>query len=99
MALTTGQEEAYVWGAYFNATALADSALGQILSYTPLVPNYAWHGSAYGMGDFGNNGCYRGGSERVLQHYRSGLNSIPTTSLAGVALALSRSSSLSQSSS
>ena len=33
------------------------------------------------MGDFGNNGFYRfdGGNERVLQHYRSGLNSIPTT--------------------
>ena len=33
------------------------------------------------MGDFGNNGFYRfdGGTERVLQHYRSGLNSIPTT--------------------
>ena len=33
------------------------------------------------MGDFGNNGFLRfdGGNERVLQHYRSGLNSIPTT--------------------
>ena len=84
---TTGQEEAYIWGAWFgnngsrSAAALASSALNQILSYTPLVPNWAWHGSAYGMGDFGNNGFYRfdGGTERVLQHYRSGLNSIPTT--------------------
>ena len=102
---TTGQEEAFVWGTYFNATGLAASALGQILAYTPLVPNFAWHGSAFGMGDFSNNGhvarpnlrsavslrsmtcgnCrYRylrfdGGHERVLQHYRSGLNSIPTT--------------------
>ena len=61
-----------------SAAALASSALNQILSYTPLVPNWAWHGSAYGMGDFGNNGFYRfdGGTERVLQH-RSGLNSIP----------------------
>ena len=80
---TTGQEEAYVWGAWFGgesrpAAALAASALDQILAYTPLVPNWAWHGSAFGMGDFGNNGFYRG-SGRVLQHYRSGLNSIPST--------------------
>jgi len=78
---TTGQEEAYIWGTHFNSTTLADSALNQILAYTPLVPNWAWHGSAYGMGDFGNNGYIRfnGGTERVLQHYRSGLNSIPST--------------------
>ena len=98
---TTGQEEAYVWGAYFggagdaSAAALAASALDQVLAYTPLVPNFAWHGSAFGFGDFGNNGClpcvgappeappsccqFDGGSERVLQHYRSGLNAIPTT--------------------
>jgi len=83
---TTGQEEAYIWGAYFASTLgsaaaakLARSALDQILSYTPLVANWAWHGSAYGEGDFGNNGYYELGNERVLQHYRSGLNSIPTT--------------------
>jgi len=76
---TTGQEEAYVWGVYFNATALAQSALNQILAYTPLVPNWAYHGSAYGGGDFSNNGWLSRASERVLQHYRSGLNSIPST--------------------
>jgi hypothetical protein len=78
---TTGQEEAYVWGQYFKQGALAESALNQILAYTPLVPNFAWHGSAYGYGDFSNNGYIRfnGGSERVLQHYRSGLNAIPST--------------------
>eukprot|EP00947_MAST-08B_sp_MAST-8B-sp1_P005461 g5461.t1 len=78
---TTGQEEAYIWGRYFGETALASSALNQILAYTPLVPNWAWHGSAYGVGDFGNNGYVRfnGGTERVLQHYRSGLNAIPST--------------------
>merc|ERR1711957_286655 len=76
----TGQEEAYVWGRYFNASTLAESAFNQILAYTPLVPNFAWHGSAYGFGDFGHGGYVRfdGGNERVLQHYRSGLNSIPT---------------------
>jgi hypothetical protein len=64
---------------YFNATALAQSALNQILAYTPLVPNWAYHGSAYGGGDFSNNGWLSRASERVLQHYRSGLNSIPST--------------------
>ena len=79
---TTGQEEAYIWGKYFGEEKLALSSLNQILAYTPLVPNWAWHGSAFGFGDFSNNGVIRGangGGERVLQHYRSGLNSIPTT--------------------
>ena len=81
---TTGQEEGYIWGAYFakespKAKALALSSLNQILAYTPLVANFAWHGSAYGMGDFGNNGYIHRTNERVLQHYRSGLNSIPST--------------------
>ena len=75
---TTGQEEAYIWGRYFNNSALAMSSLNQILAYSPLVPNWAWHGSAFGEGDFGNNGVYRA-NERVLQHYRSGLNAIPPT--------------------
>lgn len=52
---TTGQEEAYVWGAWFSresllAAKLATSALDQILAFTPLVPNWAWHGSSYGIG-------------------------------------------------
>ena len=76
---TTGQEEAYIWGDYFGRSDLAASALNQILAHTPLVPNFAWHGSAFGEGDFGNNGAIDGGHERVLQHYRSGLNAIPTT--------------------
>lgn len=76
---TTGQEEAYIWGVYFNAAELAASALNQILAYAPLVPNWAYHGSAFGGGDFSNNGWLSRTGERVLQHYRSGLNSIPTT--------------------
>jgi hypothetical protein len=76
---TTGQEEAYIWGAYFNVTELAQAALNQILAYTPLVPNWAWHGSAISVGDFGNNGWLSRSEERGLQHYRSGLNAIPTT--------------------
>ena len=39
---TTGQEEAYIWGDYFNSSHLAASALNQILAYTPLVPNWGY---------------------------------------------------------
>ena len=53
-------------------------ALDQVLAFTPLVNNWGWHGSAFGMGDFGNNGYVRG-DERELHHYRSGLNAIPST--------------------
>lgn len=53
---TTGQEEVGVWGAWFNAT---DAGLGElnarlvdtILAYQPSVPNWAYNGAAYGMGD------------------------------------------------
>jgi hypothetical protein len=44
-----------------------------------LLPNFAWHGGARSMGDLGNNGKWfinRGG-ERLLMHYRAGLNNIP----------------------
>lgn len=51
--------------------------MNQVLAFTPLVNNWGWHGSAYGVGDFGNNGFVRG-NERELHHYRSGLNAIPS---------------------
>jgi len=44
-----------------------------------LLPNFVWHGGARSMGDLGNNGKWfinRGG-ERMLMHYRAGLNNIP----------------------
>ena len=39
----------------------------------------AYNGAALGIGDFSNNAKYTpfGGGERVLQHYRAGLNAIP----------------------
>ena len=57
--------------------------MNQILAYTPLVPNWAYHGSAYGFGDFSNNGYIRfnGGGERVLQHYRRPTDSSTCTLL------------------
>ena len=43
------------------------------------VPTWAYHGAAYGMGDFSNNAKWMvtEGWEREGGHYRSGLNSIP----------------------
>eukprot|EP01062_Namystynia_karyoxenos_P073105 TRINITY_DN69953_c0_g1_i1.p1 TRINITY_DN69953_c0_g1~~TRINITY_DN69953_c0_g1_i1.p1 ORF type:complete len:1162 (+),score=302.99 TRINITY_DN69953_c0_g1_i1:74-3559(+) len=81
---TTGQEECAVWGAYYNASSaqygdLNSRVVDAILAYQPSVPNWAWHGSAEGWGDFSNNAKWMvtGGWEREGQHYRAGLNSIP----------------------
>lgn len=83
---TTGQEEVGVWGSYFNATSadpfkgeLQQRAVSSILAFMPSTPNFAYHGSAGGWGDFSNNGKWmvRGGWEREGGHYRAGLNSIP----------------------
>eukprot|EP00659_Diplonema_papillatum_P017105 gene17105-26244_t len=81
---TTGQEECAIWGDYYNTTNkeygnLNTRVINAILAYTPNVPNWAWHGSSAGWGDFSNNGKWMvmGGWEREGQHYRSGLNSIP----------------------
>ena len=47
--------------------------------YMTSVPTWAYHGAAYGMGDFSNNAKWMvtGGWEREGGHYRAGLNSIP----------------------
>ena len=81
---TTGQEEVGVWGAFFNATnetlgELHLRAVDSILAFMPSTPNFAYHGSAGGWGDFSNNGKWliQGGWEREGGHYRAGLNSIP----------------------
>ncbi len=82
---TTGQEEVFVWLSYFaNATnsgylAAANRTLEAILGYMRHLPNAWWHGGGRSGGDLGNNGKWyvnRGG-ERLLQHYRAGLNAIP----------------------
>ena len=66
------------------AHSLAEAALNQILAYTPLVPNFAWHGSAYGFGDFGNNGFVRfdGGSERSTTYTIAGHRTATVKSVA-----------------
>lgn len=75
-----------MWGAFFNATStdphkgsLQKRAVDSILAYMPSTPSFAYHGSAWGAGDFSNNGKWmvRGGWEREGGHYRAGLNSIP----------------------
>ena len=42
---STGQEEAYIWGRYFNQSQLADTVLDAILAYDPSVPSWAYHGA------------------------------------------------------
>ena len=81
---TTGQEEVGVWGAFYNASnaslgELSLRAVNSILAYMPSTPNFGYHGSAAGWGDFSNNGKWmiEGGWEREGGHYRAGLNSIP----------------------
>ena len=83
---TTGQEEVAVWGAFFNASYagwmhgdLNGRTVDSILGYMSSLPTWAFHGAAYGMGDFSNNAKWMvtEGWEREGGHYRSGLNSIP----------------------
>lgn len=76
---TTGQEEVYVWLSRYNYTEQANATLNAVLAYMRLIPNWAWHGGARSMGDLGNNGKWfiNRGTERLLMHYRAGLNNIP----------------------
>ena len=53
---STGQEEAYVWGRYFNQTKLADRVLNAVLAYDPSTPSWAFNGGSLSYGDVGNNG-------------------------------------------
>jgi hypothetical protein len=81
---TTGQEEVYVWLSYYAApnntyAASANRTLEAVLGYMRHLPNAWWHAGGRSGGDLGNNGKWfvnRGG-ERLLQHYRAGLNAIP----------------------
>jgi hypothetical protein len=75
---TTGQEEVYVWLSYFNYSQAANNTLESVLGYMRKSGTWAWHGGARSEGDLGNNGHWfvnRGG-ERILHHYRAGLNAI-----------------------
>ena len=87
---STGQEEAYIWGRFFNQSELADVVLDAVLAYDPSVPSWGFHGGALSYGDVGNNAYdpwnatthttsypLGGGSERVSGHYRAGLNAVP----------------------
>ena len=67
---TTGQEEVAIWGAEFNASdagwqhgELNGRTVDSILGYMSSLPTWAFHGSAYGMGDFSNNAKVRRSDE------------------------------------
>ncbi|RYG19647.1 MAG: hypothetical protein EOO07_06435 [Chitinophagaceae bacterium] len=73
---STGQEEVYMWSAYFGYQDKADVTLNAILGYMPTVPHWGYNGSARRYWDF----LYGGKLSRVerqLHHYGSGLNAIP----------------------
>ncbi|MBP8067339.1 MAG: hypothetical protein KAY27_02135, partial [Pedobacter sp.] len=73
---STGQEEVYLWSAYFGYQDKADVTLNAILGYMPTVPHWGYNGSARRYWDF----LYGGKLSRVerqLHHYGSGLNAIP----------------------
>ena len=76
---STGQEEVYLWLSAFGYQKAANATLESILGYMRSIPNWAWNGGARSMGDLGNNGKWfiNRGAERVLMHYRAGLNMIP----------------------
>lgn len=59
---------------HFGLEEAASRALDAVLAFMPSLPNWAYHGSALGIGDFSNNAKWTpyGGWERVLQHYRAG---------------------------
>jgi hypothetical protein len=73
---STGQEEVYMWSAYFGYQDKANVTLNAILGYMPTVPHWGYNGSARRYWDF----LYGGKLSRVerqLHHYGSGLNAIP----------------------
>ena len=71
----------FVWLSRFGYAAAANRTLEAVLGYMRAIPHWAWHAGARSGGDLGNNGKWlinRGG-ERMLLHYRSGLNQIVLT--------------------
>jgi hypothetical protein len=70
---TTGQEEVAIWGAEFNASdagwmhgELNGRTVDSILGYMSSLPTWAFHGAAYGMGDFSNASPSARGRARAL---------------------------------
>lgn len=77
---STGQEEVYMWSKYFGNNDKAQITLSAILGYTPSVPHWGYNGSARRYWDFIYGGAKIDRLERMLHHYGSSLNAIPTLS-------------------
>ncbi|WP_432709295.1 DUF5695 domain-containing protein [Pedobacter sp.] len=73
---STGQEEVYVWSAYFGFDDKAEVTLNAILAYVPVVPHWAYNGNARRYWDFLYGGKLQR-VERMIHHYGSALNAIP----------------------
>lgn len=66
---------------FFANYSVANATLLSVLSYTPLVPHWAYSGSARRYWDYAVNGkIVIAATERALQHYGSGINSVPLMS-------------------
>jgi hypothetical protein len=76
---STGQEEVYLWSAYFGYSDKAKVTIDAILGYMPAIPNWGYNGSARRYWDFLYGGKLQR-IERQLHHYGSGLNAIPVLS-------------------
>lgn len=75
---STGQEEVYLWSKYFGNEDKAQVTLHAILGYTPSVPHFGYNGSARRYWDFIYGGAKIDRLERMLHHYGSSLNALPT---------------------
>jgi hypothetical protein len=73
---STGQEEVYIWSAYFGFDDKTDVTLNAILAYVPVVPHWAYNGNARRYWDFLYGGKLQR-VERMIHHYGSPLNAIP----------------------
>lgn len=73
---STGQEEVYVWSAYFGYQDKAKVTLDAILAYMPVLPHWAYNGNARRYWDFLYGGKLMR-IERMIHHYGSALNAIP----------------------
>ena len=47
------QEEIYVWSKHYAFEDCAAAALDAVLAFTPSIPNWAYMGSALGIGEAG----------------------------------------------
>lgn len=80
---STGEEEIFTFAQRYGndigpvAWRTTNLTFNAVKAYTPDVPHWAYHGSSRRYWDFEVNGKFWAGpTERALQHYGSGINSV-----------------------